>query len=128
MSNAFFQVSVKGLFFDEKKRLLLIREANGRWEIPGGRIEYGEELIDCLKRECLEEMGLACEVLDSRPIILFPVTDTEGREKVIIFYRVHFPSLDFKATEECVEIGFFHKEEIAKLELFPMIKKLLNFL
>lgn len=31
-------------------------------KLPGGGLEYGEGPVDCLKRECLEEMNLNIEI------------------------------------------------------------------
>lgn len=39
-------------------------EAAGRWELPGGRVESGEEPGDALVREIAEELG--CRVLVRR--------------------------------------------------------------
>ena len=36
----------------------------GKWEFPGGKIEPGETLQECLKREIREELDVDIEVLD----------------------------------------------------------------
>ena len=49
------------------KTVLITRRAPGQslegyWEFPGGKIEEGESLQECLKRELLEELGVQSEV------------------------------------------------------------------
>jgi 8-oxo-dGTP pyrophosphatase MutT (NUDIX family) len=55
-----FEVSLKG-FIVRDGRALFLREADsGYWEIPGGRIDAGEEWVphaDVLAREVREELG-----------------------------------------------------------------------
>jgi 8-oxo-dGTP pyrophosphatase MutT (NUDIX family) len=60
-----FQVGVKAFVWHEQ-RLLLLQERNqqARWELPGGRIDVGEEdlpIQDVLARELREELGARFE-------------------------------------------------------------------
>ncbi len=49
------------LVHNENNEILLIRHHKRGWEIPQGRVEEGENLIDALHREVLEESGITIE-------------------------------------------------------------------
>lgn len=53
---------VGSLAYDADGRLLLVRRGNepgrGRWSVPGGRVEAGEDDAAALVREMREETGL----------------------------------------------------------------------
>jgi len=60
-------VAVKAIIRKNGKILLLQRSPDsgfdpGLWELPGGKIEYGENLTEALKREVMEEAGLLIRV------------------------------------------------------------------
>ncbi len=42
--------------------MLLIRTAIAGWELPGGRVEPGEDLVEAARREALEESGCSVDV------------------------------------------------------------------
>ena len=54
-------VSVKGVLIRQGRVLLLLNE-RGEWDLPGGRPDAGEDHRTALRREVLEETGLAVEV------------------------------------------------------------------
>ena len=64
-----------GLIRDERGRLLIAQRPldgllGGLWEFPGGKVENGESLVACLKRELCEELAINVEVGE-----LFAVVD-----------------------------------------------------
>lgn len=84
---------------DEADRVLLIRRGDGRgWSLPGGVMEPGECIADCLVREVWEETGLEVEPVHLLGIYSDPaymhVTYPNGDQ-------VHFVS----ATFECRVVG-----------------------
>lgn len=123
-----FKVSIKGLFFNEKNQLLMIREKNGLWEVPGGKLEPGETFEECLKRECQEELGLKCEILDQQPYLSYPTFDRANKPRIMVFFRVKFNSLKFKPSPECEELKFFSKKDIETINIYPQLDQLLEFL
>lgn len=55
-----FEVSLKGFIIRDGRALFLREADSGYWEIPGGRIDAGEEWVphaDVLAREVREELG-----------------------------------------------------------------------
>ena len=67
MERRFF-VAVKALLFDQDKLLLVKRSDKARgehhyWELPGGRMEFGETPEGALLRELAEETGLSAKIL-----------------------------------------------------------------
>jgi len=57
----------KGLILRKGKALILQRSHYddtfaGTWEFPGGKLEFGERLEDCLRREIREETRLEVEI------------------------------------------------------------------
>lgn len=58
----FFHVGVKALIFNTEGEVLLLERDHPikkmYWDIPGGRLQKGESLMDTLVREVKEETGL----------------------------------------------------------------------
>ncbi|MBI4120747.1 MAG: NUDIX domain-containing protein [Parcubacteria group bacterium] len=58
------KVGVGVLVFKDKKILMGKRKnvhGAGEWSLPGGHLEYMESIIECARREVLEETGIEIE-------------------------------------------------------------------
>ena len=73
------------------KRSITKQFLPGVYELPGGHIEFGEDVISGLKREIEEE--LAMEVTVGDPFSVFTYTDTENHSQTIeVVYFAQFIS------------------------------------
>jgi 8-oxo-dGTP pyrophosphatase MutT (NUDIX family) len=74
-----FDVGTKAFILNGRDEILLLREAaSGLWELPGGRINVGEEnlpLESVLRRELVEELG------DDLQVEMGPLAHTWARER-----------------------------------------------
>ena len=50
--------SAKAVLFVRNNKILLLKKANGAWDLPGGKLKSGEGWIEGLTREVFEESGL----------------------------------------------------------------------
>ncbi len=119
--DCFYRISVKALILDDEKRFLLTKEENGKWELPGGGLDFGEKPQKCLVREIKEEMGLDVTFVTDNPsyFLTSQVKNKHWFANVIYFAKVK--DLNFTPSYECVEIRFFTKAEALKENLFSNI-------
>ena len=86
--------SVVAVIVDAEDRVLLTKRNvppfQGEWVMPGGKIDLGEPIVEALKREVWEEVGLEVEV--GRLIDVFEhVTPGEDNYHFIIIYYLCTP-------------------------------------
>lgn len=62
-------IRVKGIIINSNNELLLGYSHN-MYQFPGGHLEKGEKLIECLRREIKEETGIDAELYNIKPFML----------------------------------------------------------
>lgn len=121
-----YRTSIKALILDDEKRILLVREENGLWEMPGGGIDFGEKPHDCIRRELKEEAGLETTHIAPRPSYFVTALNINRQWKSAVFYETVVKDLNFTPTDEYMEMKFFTKDGALKLKLHPIISEFLK--
>jgi ADP-ribose pyrophosphatase YjhB (NUDIX family) len=110
------QVAVGAVLTDADGRVLLVQRghppAQGRWTIPGGRVERGETLAQALHRELLAETGLTAALGPLAEV--FEYIDDEYHY-IILDYRMTAPQGELQAGEDAVAARFYSLAEAAAL-------------
>ena len=117
-----FHVTVKGLVFDANGAVLFLRERDGAYDLPGGRLEHGETFVECLERECREEMGVGCRVLDRLPRFAWTGEDKNGIWRLMLCFKIELTSQKFIETEEHTGHEFLTKRDLASRPLLPQVR------
>ena len=55
-------IAAAGIVINENDEILMVKTHRGGWVFPGGQVEVGENVIDAVKREVMEETGIDIEV------------------------------------------------------------------
>lgn len=86
-----FNIRVYGIWINENKLLINEEMIHGRSIIkfPGGGLDWGEGIIDCLKREWKEELNLDIEVLEHfYTTDFFQASAYDNSQVISIYYKV----------------------------------------
>ncbi|MBI5928426.1 MAG: NUDIX domain-containing protein [Chloroflexi bacterium] len=117
-------VGCSAIIYDEagEKILLTRRTDNGRWCLPGGAMEAGENLTEACIREVFEETGLHVRVLRligvySTPNRIIQYQDGNRVQLVAHSFAVDVIKGELTLNDEVSEFGYFMPEEITTLDL-----------
>ncbi|MBQ6520474.1 MAG: NUDIX hydrolase [Anaerolineaceae bacterium] len=55
-------IAAAGIVINDNDEILMVKANRGGWVFPGGQVEVGENVIDAVKREVMEETGIDIEV------------------------------------------------------------------
>ncbi len=121
--NRFYRISIKGLILDETRtKFLVVQEDNGKWELPGGGIDWGETVEVCMRRELKEEMGLELISIRKTPSYFFTgVTELHNTPFANVVYEITVANLVFTPSEECTALKFVTKGDAMELDAFSSV-------
>jgi ADP-ribose pyrophosphatase YjhB (NUDIX family) len=128
------RIRVAAILRRETRVLLVRHEKQGReyWLLPGGGVDVGETLVDALKRELVEEVGIDEDVPLEGPVALADSISPPGwppKHVVHIVFAAHLGdrSLERVTSGDAAVRNhrLFDVEELAGLALHPPIQRFL---
>lgn len=95
----------------------------GKWEIPGGSVEFGETMEQALKREMKEEYDVEIEIIELLGVFdhIIP-EDNQHWVSPSFICKIIKGTPSIQEPEKCAAIGWFTIEEAKKLPLSIITK------
>ena len=109
-----FPVSVKAIIIDND-RVLCLKNERGEWDLPGGKIDFNEDIEKCLKREVKEEVNL--EIKNLNILKPFNLKFNDVPVLVLVYTAEISCESPINVSYEHSEYNFFSKAEIKNLNI-----------
>lgn len=128
MGAKFPKIVASALIEKNQKYLLtkeILEDGKEYWIIPGGKIEFGENMIDTVKREIKEEINLD---IDEIKFLDFKeaVYTNHNYHTIIFFFSAKPQSEKIILDEKILDAKFFSKDEMKELNLVETARWLLD--
>ncbi len=110
------KVGVGVLVVENGKILLVRRRMNperGKWSIPAGFLDRGEDPRVTAEREALEETGLSVSIDHLVDVYFNP--PNEGGASIFILYRARLLGGTMQAGDDADAVGFFAFDELPEI-------------
>lgn len=113
MTNEIQRITVKAIV-EKDGKILLLKDLKDKWELPGGKIEFGEQPEQSLKRELEEELGLK-EIVVKNIINTWSFTAEDQRTNyqfIVIVYAIKADGIINPVNKEYKELKWMNIDEI----------------
>ncbi len=101
------------VFVTHKGQMLLVRRAVipelGKWALPAGFIDYGEDPREAAVREVREETGLDVRITELIDVL---GGDNSGSATIVILFRAEVTGGALAPEDDVSEVAFFSPEEL----------------
>lgn len=132
-----FRPGVYPIVINDKNQILMILdEKSNQWEIPGGGINIGEDLVQAAIREAKEETGYDIDIKDEMPLYiendLAYYRRTHRFVHAINFYMMGSlksavrGNQNFDEGENILEVRFFEIYELKNLDIVYFQRKIVE--
>lgn len=115
------------IIVNEQNQILLVQRGHapqqGRWTVPGGRLEPGESPEQAAVREAREETGLEVQV--EREVLHVRLPTGDGRHFDVHDFVAKVVGGTLKPGDDAADARWFSHDELSSI---PLTKNLLGYL
>ena len=121
-------IRVSGVLIRDNTLLMVAHRKRGEtyWLLPGGGVEYGESLVEALRREFMEELRVEIEV--GPFLFACDSIDPFGKRHIMnvsFLSRYRTGEYGVGGDRRVCDYGFFNREEIPGMRIYPPIHRTL---
>ena len=91
--------------------------SHAMYTIPGGTLEFGETIEECLHREMMEETNIRIKNLKFVKIYEYIKFKKRIPHRIVFIYTADYASGELKGEDDCLDPEFFSIKEITKMIL-----------
>jgi len=99
------------VIIERGESLLMIRRSGdperGKWSMPAGFVDAGEDVRHAAEREALEETGLRVQAVELLDVI--PRAEANEGADILIVYRAEVVGGELHAGDDADRAEFFHR-------------------
>jgi 8-oxo-dGTP pyrophosphatase MutT (NUDIX family) len=118
--------SASAVVYDDTGRILLLRRTDtGRWSLPAGMVDPGEQPADAAVREIFEETGIHAAVDRVAGVAHHPVEYPNGDrcEYLDVWFRCHAVGGAPRADgEESLAVAWFAPDQLPELDEWAKLR------
>lgn len=120
------RLSTKALI-EKDGKYLLVCEPNNKWEMPGGKPDWGEHMEDTIARELSEELGISA-IKNHGIVGQFDFIATAPKyhadyQFVCLIFKIDIGDQAITLSDEHIKYGYFTTAEIQDLDIKPEYKE-----
>ncbi len=115
-------VSAKVVVVSKDGKILVLRKSSGIVDLPGGKVEKGEDLFEAMKRELKEEVGFKAKKFQF--VASWVKTNKTLGDRLVIVFEARLKkkakNVEVELSDEHIWSKFLCLDEIREIEDMPL--------
>ncbi|HOX41067.1 MAG TPA: NUDIX hydrolase [bacterium] len=125
LSQKIQRTTTKALIIENGKAFML-KDERGNWELPGGRIDWGETPEETIKRELAEELQVSTVEVGKIIDVFSFCNEATGFHFIALVYQCKADLSRLTLSDEHQKYGWFSLAESEKLPMREGYRKVLR--